>query len=241
MCKMRLQKFLSHAGIASRRKAEELIAQGRVCVNGVRIKDMGVKVSSGDVVEVDGKKVNLEEKKVYIMLNKPVGYISSAKDQFGRKTVLDLVKDVKERIYPVGRLDYDTSGLILLTNDGEFAYVLTHPSSEIDKVYSVVVKGAVSKDKIKAFKKGIKIDNYITSPAKLRIINITDNTSTVEITIHEGKNRQVRKMCKAIGHPVLKLKRIAIGPLKLGDLEEGKWRHLTEQEVKALKNYAKPV
>jgi len=234
MYEMRLQKFLAHAGIASRRKAEELITQGRVFVNGVRIKDLGVKVSSSDVIEVDGKIVKPEERKVYIMLNKPVGYVSTVKDQFARKTVLDLVKDVKERIYPVGRLDYGTSGLILLTNDGDFSYTLTHPSCEIDKVYTAVVKGTVSKDKIEAFKKGIKIDDYITSPAKLRIINIAGNTSTVEITIHEGKNRQVRKMCEAIGHPVLKLKRIAIGPLKLGDLEEGKWRYLTEQEVESL-------
>jgi len=239
MCEMRLQKYLSHAGIASRRKAEELIAQGRVCVNGVRVKDMGVKVSSNDIVEVDGKNVRLEGRKVYIMLNKPVGYVSTVKDQFARKTVLDLVRDVKERIYPVGRLDYDTSGLILLTNDGDFAFTLTHPSHEIEKVYSAVVKGVVNKDKIEVFKKGIMIENYITSPAKLRIINICDNTSVIEITIHEGKNRQVRKMCEAIGHPVLKLKRVSIGPLKIGNLEEGKWRYLTDREVKALINSAK--
>ncbi|GAE89057.1 ribosomal large subunit pseudouridine synthase B [Acetivibrio straminisolvens JCM 21531] len=213
MEEIRLQKYLAECGVASRRKSEELIGQGRVKVNGETVTQMGRKVSLNDIIEVDGKPVKMEERKVYIALNKPVGYISSVKDQFGRKTVLDLVKDIKERVFPVGRLDYDTSGLLLLSNDGDFTYKLTHPKHEIKKVYEAVLKDVPSKDDIKRFEQGLWIDNYLTSPANFEILESDGKTCKVKITIHEGKNRQVRKMCDKIGCPVIKLKRISIGDI----------------------------
>ena len=234
MEEMRLQKFLAHAGIASRRASEDIIRQGRVTINGKTITDMGVSVSYNDLVTVDGKQIENEEEKIYIILNKPVGYVSSAKDQFGRPTVLDLVRDIDIRLYPVGRLDYDTSGLILLTNDGDFTYQLTHPKHEIDKVYEALISGTPTKDEIKMFEVGLRIEDYTTSPAKIVIKEIIKNNALVHVTIHEGKNRQVRKMCEAIGHNVLTLKRIAIGPIALNDLPEGKWRRLSEVELNSL-------
>ncbi|MFZ5989759.1 MAG: pseudouridine synthase [Bacillota bacterium] len=234
MSEVRLQKYLADSGVASRRKAEEIISQGRVKVNGTITTEMGIKVSEKDKVEVDGRILKREERKVYIALNKPVGYITTSKDQFGRPTVLDLVHDIKERIFPVGRLDYDTSGLIILTNDGDFTYRLTHPKHEINKVYVATVSGVLTKEEIAAFEKGLRIENYTTSPAKLQVLETNIKTSTVRITIHEGKNRQVRKMCEAIGHPVLRLKRISIGEVSLGSLGEGKWRNLSKSEIKSL-------
>lgn len=234
MVEMRLQKYIAEAGIASRRKAEELILQGLVSVNGEIVTEMGVKVCDTDIVEVNGRRAEPERNKVYIMLNKPKGYVSTVKDQFSRKTVLHLTYGVKERVYPVGRLDYDTSGLILLTNDGSFSYRMTHPSHEIDKVYIAKVAGEVGKDVVEKFRKGIKIDDYITSPSNIIILDKNKEGSTVRITIHEGRNRQVRKMCEAVGHPVVDLKRISIGNLGLGDLKEGQWRYLTKDEIKTL-------
>lgn len=236
MGEMRLQKYLADAGIASRRKAEQMISQGRVTVNGLLVKEMGVKVSEDCIVEVDGKKVDMTKGCIYIMLHKPVGYIATVEDQFSRPTVIDLVKDVKERIYPVGRLDYDTSGLILLTNDGAFTYRLTHPKHEVEKTYIVEVEGIPGDEVNNLFKKGLKIDDYITAPAQLKILEKKENKNkaVLEIKIHEGRNRQVRKMCEAIGHPVKHLKRVAIGGLRLGNLEEGKWRYLTEKELRFL-------
>lgn len=231
---IRLQKFLAEAGIASRRKAEELIIKGRVRVNGISVSELGTKVSEGDFVELDGKRVNPESQKVYIMLNKPVGYVTTAKDQFARSTVLDLLKGVKERVYPVGRLDYDTSGLILLTNDGDFTFRLTHPRHEVNKVYIAEVNGIPNEEEMSRFEKGLKIEDYITAPAGIRLLHRKPKFSVLEIEIHEGRNRQVRKMCDAIGHPVNSLQRVAIGSLKLGDLEEGAWRYLTSGEVNSL-------
>lgn len=231
---MRLQKYLAHAGIASRRKAEALIKTGRVCVNGKIVKRMGMLVGECDSVTVDGSEVESMEKKVYIMLNKPVGYISTAKDQFSRKTVLDLVEGIKQRIYPVGRLDYNTSGLLILTNDGELAQRITHPGNRVKKVYEAVVEGIPSDNDIKRFKKGVDIGGYVTASANMKILSVKSKNPVVEIVIHEGKNRQVRKMCSEIGHPVIKLKRTAEGELKLGSLKEGKWRHLKDFEVKKL-------
>lgn len=232
---MRLQKFLAECGIASRRKSEELIKQGRVAVNGAKISEMGIKISQTDLIEVDGKKIELESKKVYIMLHKPTGIVTTAKDQFARQTVLDLIPEINERVYPVGRLDYDTSGLLLLTNDGEFTYRLTHPKHEMEKVYMAEIQGIPSEEDLERFEKGLKIENYITAPALIRIKDKKGKTSIVEISIHEGRNRQVRKMCDAIGHQVISLKRVATGNLSLGDLEEGKWRYLNEIEVELLK------
>lgn len=234
MEEIRLQKYLAECGVASRRKAEELISQGRVQVNGMIVTEMGKKVHRQDEIHVDGKLVRKEEKKVYIALNKPVGYISSVKDQFGRPTVLDLVKDINERVFPVGRLDYDTSGLLLVTNDGDFTYRFTHPKHEIKKVYEALVKGIPKREDIIRFEQGLRIDDYLSSPAKFKILKSDKETSTVEITIHEGKNRQVRKMCDKIGCPVLELKRIAIGKVSLGSLKEGSWRNLTDMEKKSL-------
>lgn len=234
MEQMRLQKFLAHAGVASRRMAENLIVQGRVAVNGEVINEMGVIVTSNDRVTVDGKLVKCEEERVYIMLHKPVGYVSSARDQFGRQTVLDLVADIDARLYPVGRLDYDTSGLLLLTNDGDLTYKLTHPKHEIEKVYEALILGVPTDIEKKAFEAGLKIEDYTTSAAKIKTKEIINNKALVDITIHEGKNRQVRKMCEAIGHDVLTLKRISIGPIALGDLPEGKWRKLTISELNSL-------
>jgi 23S rRNA pseudouridine2605 synthase len=233
---IRLQKYLAEAGVASRRMSEKLISQGRVEVNGIKITEPGTKVTMGDIVKVDGKEAKPENKKVYILLNKPSGYVTTSKDQFSRKTVLDLIQGVNERIYPVGRLDYDTSGLLLLTNDGELAQKLTHPSHETEKVYQVKIEGFLNDKEIQSFKTGIAIEDYVASPAKIRTIEKLKTESVVEITIHEGKNRQVRKMFEAVGHIVLKLKRVSIGALKLEGLEEGTWRYLTEKEVKALVN-----
>jgi len=234
MNKIRLQKYIAQSGILSRRKAEELIRQGRVELNGEILFEPWFPVSSGDCVKVDGKVITSESKKVYIMLNKPEGYVSTVKDQFSRKTVLDLVNEVKERIYPVGRLDYDTSGLLLLTNDGEFTYKLTHPKYEIKKIYIAEITGIPSIKEIREFENGLCIDSIKTSVAKFKILKRRKNSCIVEITIHEGRNRQVRRMCGAIGHPVIKLKRIAVGNINLGNLPEGKWRYLTNAEIKKL-------
>lgn len=233
--KERLQKYMARCGVASRRKCEEIIFQGRVHVNGKKVTDITIIDDEKDIVKVDGKVIKPKDKKIYIMLNKPVEVITSVKDEHNRKTVLDVVK-IKERIYPVGRLDYDTSGLLILTNDGDVAFKLTHPSKEIDKVYIALINGTPSKDEIERFKNGIKIDDYITSPAEIKILNVKGGLCEVEITIHEGKNRQVRKMCDAIGHPVVSLKRIKIGRLSLGNLKEGQWRYLTKSEIEYIKS-----
>ncbi len=233
MPEIRLQKFLADAGVASRRKCEELIASGVVEVNGTVVTEPGTKVNGTEDIRVNGINV-VSEKKVYILLNKPVGYISSARDQFSRKTVVDLV-NVKERIYPVGRLDYDTSGLIILTNDGEFANILMHPRHMTEKTYLATIIGALDDKQLKMLENGIDIGGYVTAPAKVRVIKAGDRESVVELTIHEGKNRQVRRMFEAAGHPVQKLVRTAIGQLKIEGLKEGKWRHLTKNEIEILK------
>lgn len=231
---VRLQKYIADCGVASRRKAEELIQQRRVKVNGTLVTEMGIKVSDADLVEVDGRVIKPENKKVYIMLNKPSGYVTTVKDQFGRPTVIDLLKGVRERVFPVGRLDYETTGLLILTNDGDFAYKMTHPKHKIEKTYLATVAGIPTDEEISRFERGLKIEDYITAPAKLKIITKKERTCVVEVTIHEGRNRQVRKMCEAIGHPVLSLKRISLGKLTLGNLAEGNWRELTQDEVKSL-------
>ncbi|CDF58175.1 pseudouridine synthase [Thermobrachium celere] len=233
--KERIQKYLARCGVASRRKAEELVLSGKVKVNGSVIKEIILIDPEKDTVEVEGKKVKPEEKRVYIMLNKPTGVITSAKDQFGRRTVLDLV-NVKERIFPVGRLDYDTSGLIILTNDGEVANKLMHPSKEVNKVYVAEVLGVPTKQEMDKFKRGLKIEDYVTAPADIKILKNLGRTSVIEVIIHEGRNRQVRKMCDAIGHKVIKLKRIKIGEIELGNLKEGEWRYLNQNEIEYLKS-----
>lgn len=232
----RLQKYMSESGVASRRKSEELIVSGRVRVNGVIIQELGYKIDrETDKVYVDNELISLVEHNLYIALNKPEKYISTVKDDRGRKTILDLVK-VKERIYPIGRLDYDTSGLILLTNDGDVYNRVIHPRQEINKVYIAEIKGVPSNEEIQRFCEGVDIGGYITAKAKFNIIKDTQNGCIAEIIIHEGKNRQVRRMCEAINHPVITLKRKSIGDIKLDDLKLGKWRHLTDSEVSYLKS-----
>ena len=236
----RLQKYMARCGVDSRRKCEEIILSGRVKVNGQIVNELGIKVNEEkDVIEVDGKNVRPEERKVYIALNKPEGYVSTVKDERGRKTIIDLVS-VDERIYPIGRLDYDTSGLILLTNDGDVYNKVIHPRVEKNKVYIATVKGIPNKEEMRKICTGVDIGGYITAPAKCRILkenslNRNSETCELEIIIHEGKNRQVRKMCDAINHKVIKLKRIAIGNIKLGDLKKGNFRFLNDNEVKYLK------
>lgn len=233
---MRLQKYLAICGIASRRKSEQIILQGRVKVNGKVVNKLGVKIDPDkDIVLVDNKLIKLPKKYIYIAINKPEGYITSVKDQFNRPTVIDLIKEIKERVYPVGRLDYDTSGLLILTNDGDLTYKLTHPKHEIKKVYIAKIKGIPTERELEAFRKGLRIDNYITSKAEIEILSTNRSSSVVKIVIHEGKNRQIRKMCEKINHPVIKLKRVAIGKIKLGNLKKGSWRYLSKEEIEYLK------
>jgi len=235
MEEIRLQKYLAEAGIASRRKCEEYIVQGRVKVNN-KIAELGTKVNPDiDIVLFDDKKVENKEELVYILLNKPIGYVTTAKDQFSRDSVLDLVK-VKQRIVPVGRLDMYTSGALLLSNDGDFIYKVTHPKHEIDKTYTVTLKGIVNKEEIEQLEKGVEIEDYITKPAKVRILktDVEKDISRLEITIHEGKNRQVRKMCEAVGRKVQALHRSRIGNIEVKDLKLGTWRYLKQNEIREL-------
>ena len=232
----RLQKYLAECGIASRRKCEEYILQGRVQVNGKTITELGVKVNpEKDKITFEGKNVKQEERKVYILLNKPIGYVTTSDEQFGRDKVLDLVK-VRERVVPVGRLDMYTSGALILTNDGDFVYKVTHPKHEITKTYTVTVKGIIKNEEVEQLRKGVKIDDYTTRPAKVKILKTDEekDISRLEITIHEGKNRQVRKMCESVGRKVIALHRSKIGNIGVKDIELGKWRYLKDFEVKTL-------
>jgi len=232
---MRLQKYLAECGIASRRKAEEIIAAGRVTING-RIAVIGDKVEINDAVLVDGVAVAATEKPVYIMLNKPSGVISTAKDQFGRVSVLDLIKGVEARLYPVGRLDFHSTGLVLLTNDGDLAYRLTHPKHHIPKTYVARVAHPIKPEHISGFQKGIYIDGYKTRPAKIEILD--KGQRKAEITLFEGRNRQIRKMFAEQQNEVVSLKRVAMGDIVLGELASGTWRHLTAEEILYLRGDA---
>lgn len=228
----RLQKYMAEAGVASRRTSEQMILDGRVTVNGRVVTELGVKVSDGDRVTVDGKAIGKIKKMRYLMLNKPAGYLSSVTDDRERQTVLDLVSgDIRERVYPVGRLDYNTEGLLLLSNDGDFTYRITHPSHEMEKTYEAVVSGTVTRAELDKLCRGVVIDGKRTSPAKARVLDAGGNSTRVELIIHEGRNRQVRKMMEAIGHDVRHLKRVAIGNVRLGSLPLGRWRHLHEKEI----------
>ncbi|QAV27062.1 rRNA pseudouridine synthase [Anoxybacillus flavithermus] len=235
----RLQKVIAHAGIASRRKAEQLIVEGKVKVNGKVVTELGVKVSPQDRIEVDGIPLEREEP-VYYLLYKPRGVICSVKDEKGRKVVTDFFKHVNKRIYPIGRLDYNTSGLLLLTNDGEFANLLMHPRYEIEKVYIAKVKGIPAREKVKQLEKGVALEDGVTAPAKAKVLSIDKRkqTAIVELRIHEGRNRQVRRMFEAIGHPVLKLKRERYAFLDLKGMNPGDYRELSPHEVKQLRALA---
>lgn len=229
----RLQKYLANQGIAARRKCEEFILDGRVKVNGEVVTELGTKINPEvDKIEFDGKEVNKEEKRVYILLNKPIGYVTTAKDQFDRPTVLDLVK-VKEKVFPVGRLDMYTSGALILSNDGDFINKVTHPKNEIEKTYTVTVKGIVNGEDVKRLSQGVKIDDYVSGKAKVKILKTDEekNISRLAITIHEGKNREVRKMCEAIGKKVLALHRRSVAGLDVKNMQIGTWRYLSAKEV----------
>lgn len=242
----RLQKYMARCGIASRRKCEEIILGGKVKVNGELVTELGMKVNAGiDKVEYNNKIILPEENKVYIMLNKPEGYITSVKDEKDRKTILDLV-NVEERIFPIGRLDYDSSGLLLLTNDGDIYNNIIHPRVELNKTYIAVCIGKFSERDMEKFNTGIDIGGYVTSKANIEKIseekvfskkyNKEIIKSTMEITIHEGKNRQIRRMCVALNHPVESLKRVSVGNIRLGYLKKGQWRNLTEEEINYIKS-----
>lgn len=232
--RIRLQKYLSMCAVASRRKAEELIAQGKVKVNG-KVAQIGDKISpKHDTVTVSGRKIVGSWKHYYIMLHKPRGYITTMDDEMGRKCVAELVRDVGARVYPVGRLDKDSEGLLLMTNDGEFANHMTHPSKHIPKTYRVTVRPDVTEDMLTAFATGMEIDGRITAPADAHIIEKQDNRVVMEIVLYEGRNRQIRKMCESLGLEVARLKRTSMGSLKLGMLPPGKWRELKEDEVHKL-------
>lgn len=232
---VRLQKYLAECGIASRRKAEEYITDGRVQVNGKIVTELGTKINpKRDIVYFNDRKVTKQNESIYILLNKPIGYVTTTKDQFNRKTVLDLIKGINKRVVPVGRLDMYTSGALILTNDGDFTYKVTHPSHEITKTYTATLRGIITDEEVEKLRNGVEIEDYITRPAKVRILktDIENNISRIEITIHEGKNRQVRKMCESIGRNVMALHRSKIGNITVKDLKIGEWRYLNSSEIK---------
>lgn len=236
MEELRLQKYLANQGICSRRKAEEYIKEGVVKVNGKVVTELGTKINpEHDEIIFKGNKIAKVQKKIYILLNKPIGYVTTTKDQFDRDTVLDLIH-IEEKILPVGRLDMYTSGALILTNDGEFIYKITHPKYEIEKTYNVTVKGIITKEEVDMLKNGVEIENYVSGKAKVKILK-TDkekDISRIEITIHEGKNREVRKMCSSIGRKVLALHRSKIENITVKDLKLGEWRYLSKKEVEHL-------
>ena len=233
---MRLNKYIALAGLASRRGADDLIVAGKVRINGTVWDKPGYNVTEGDIVEVDGKRIEPVKKQVYIMLNKPKGFITTVSDEKGRPTVMDLISDMEERVFPIGRLDYNTSGMLLLTNDGDLAYRLTHPKHEIQKTYRAKVVGVLSPERVALLRKGVNIGGFTTSPAEVTVIKQMERSAIIEIKIHEGKNRQIRKMFAAVGNKVVDLDRIAIGDLYLGHLMVGHYRKLIREEIEYLKN-----
>ena len=231
---MRLQKYMAECGVASRRRAEEMILEGKVSVNGVVISQMGVQVEDGDEVRVEGKLIRPEAQKRYVMYHKPAGEVTTVSDPEGRAAVLDHFRDYPVRLYPVGRLDYDSEGLLLFTNDGALTERMLHPSHLVEKTYLARVTGQVSMDSVRQLRAGVMLDDHKTAPAKVRIIKEETFATVVLVTIHEGRNRQVRRMFEALGHRVLQLRRVKFGPLELGDLPRGQWRELTAEEVRRL-------
>ena len=233
---MRLQKYLASCGVASRRNSEKLIIDGRVTVNGRTVTELGTQVDeNNDIVMLDGKHISPEAEKHYLAYHKPVGEVTTVSDPEGRVTVMDHFRDYPVRLFPVGRLDYDSEGLLLLTNDGEMMNHLLHPSQEIPKAYLTRVSNTVTAEEIRLLQKGVMIDGRLTSPAKVRVIRNNTFSTDLMITIHEGRNRQVRKMIEAVGHQVVRLKRVRFGPVQLGDLPSGMWRRLTDDEIEKLR------
>jgi 23S rRNA pseudouridine2605 synthase len=232
---MRLQKYLAHAGVASRRAAEELIARGQVRVNGKIVRELGTGVEESDKVAVNGKIVSLPTKYTYIVLHKPLGVVTTMRDPQGRRTVSDLLPKGLPRIVPVGRLDYDTSGVLLLTNDGELAHVLTHPRFGVEKTYRAVVKGQMSADELERLRRGMRLEEARAAGARVKVIASPADRTVLDITIHEGRNRQVRRMLEAVGHPVRELRRLRFGPIALGTLAPGRTRPATARELAHLR------
>ena len=233
---MRINKYIAQSGLCSRRKADELIQNGNVKVNGAVLKEPGYDVTDGDKVEVNGRLIDTKQKLEYVLINKPLGVVTTVSDDKDRLTVMDVVSDIDARLFPVGRLDYNTSGALIMTNDGELAYRITHPKHEIYKTYRARVSGVLSNERAAKLRKGVDIGGFITSPAKVHIIKGNTHSTIVEISIREGKNRQVRKMFAAVGNPVQELERIAIGDIHLGHLQVGHYRKLTHEEVEYLKH-----
>jgi len=232
---VRLQKYLAHAGVASRRKAEELIAAGRVRVNGKTVRELGTALAGGERVEIDGRAVVVPSQHRYVVLNKPEKVMTTMRDPQGRRTVADLMPRDLGRIVPVGRLDYDTSGVLLLTDDGDLSHVLTHPRFGVEKTYRAVVRGRLSSEDVKRFLVGVRLEEGSARPAKVRVVRTGSRASEIDVTIHEGRNRQVRRMFEATEHPVTSLVRLRFGPISLGALKPGAWREATEKEVAALR------
>ena len=233
---MRLQKYMALSGVASRRNAEKMILDGRVTVNHCPVREMGVQIDeNADIVEVDGIPVTIQEEKHYIAYNKPIGEVTTVTDPEGRATVMDKFRDYPVRLYPVGRLDYDSEGLLLLTNDGDMMNRVLHPSREVSKVYLTKASNTVTDEEIAMLRRGVLIDGKLTSPASVRLIRRETFDTVLLISIHEGRNRQVRKMIEQTGHQVVSLKRVQFGPVMLGDLPSGRWRRLTDSEIRRLK------
>lgn len=231
----RLQKIIAEMGIASRRAAEEMIIAGRVTLNG-KPAEIGMKADPlKDHIKVDGKLLVNPEKKVYFVFNKPRGVLTSLGDPEGRPTVTDFLKGIKQRVFPVGRLDYDSEGMILLTNDGELAHAVLHPSKKIPKTYLVKVKGVLEKEEMERLRKGIRLDRTVTAPAKVKPLRKTDNNSWIEMTIYEGKKRQIRRMLEKVGHPVMRLMRIRIDGIEMGKIKPGEFRRLSSEELEKIK------
>jgi len=238
----RLQKILSQAGVASRRAGERLMLEGRVTVNGTTVRELGTRADPRhDEIRVDGRRIKIAERRRYLLLNKPAGYVTTRSDPQRRRTILDLLEGVHEYVYPVGRLDYDSSGLLILTNDGDLAALLMHPRHGIDRVYEARVLGVPDAHDLARLAQGVVIDGRRTAPARISLLGTNGGRATLRIAIHEGRNRQVRRMLDSVGHPVDELVRVAIGPVRDPHLKPGRWRDLTEREVASLRKAAVPA
>jgi len=233
----RLQKIIAQAGVASRRTAEKLIREGRVSVNGAVVTELGSKASPDDEIRVDGKLISTETDKIYLMLHKPAGYVTTFRDPEGRKIVMDLIGDMPERVYPVGRLDYDSEGLLILTNDGEFAQKLQHPSYMVPKIYEVKIKGNLTRKEISEIRAGIRLEDGLFAPLELQVEKVNPKSAWLRVVIREGRNRVLRRLFEKMNHPVQRLVRIGIGDLPLGSLKPGDFRHLKDAEVRKLKSF----
>jgi 23S rRNA pseudouridine2605 synthase len=238
---LRLNKYIAHAGIASRRAADLLIAEGRVRVDGVVVRELGVDVPEGARVDVSGQRIALAADRTYVVMNKPTSVVTTMRDPAGRRTVAEILPKELPRVVPVGRLDYDTSGLLLLTDDGDLANLLMHPRYGVEKTYRATVRGRLSPDDVRELYEGVRTPEFQAAGAKLRVVASRRDTSVIDLTIHEGRNRQVRKMLEALGHPVLTLERTRFGPLRLGPLDLGSTRRLTDRELAALRAEAAPA